>query len=126
MDKYLIKSIIPFYVSSHGFGHITRVLALVAEILKHSNHDIYIVSGLKQIDFAQIYLKEYDHRLIYKIIQTDIGLVNKENSLAVDTDRLQNELLKFVSSWKFIVNSERNFLSTKNVKFIVSDISPIG
>jgi hypothetical protein len=126
MEVQLIKYIIPFYVSSHGFGHITRVLAIVLEILNHSNYDIYIVSGFKQIEFAQIYLKEFEHRLIYKITQTDVGLINRENSLAVDTKRLQNELSRFVSSWKTLVNSECEFLRTKDIEFIVTDISPIG
>lgn len=126
MAGQLIKSIIPFYVSSHGFGHMTRVLSIVVEILNHSNYDIYIVSGFKQIEFAQIYLKEFGHRLTYKITQTDVGLINRENSLVVDTKMLQNELSRFVGRWKTIVNSECEFLRTKDIEFIVTDISPIG
>lgn len=126
MDKYLFKTTIPFYVSSHGFGHMTRVLAIVIEILKYSSYDIYIVSGKKQIDFAKIYLKKYEQRLTYKILLTDVGLITKKNMLAVDNKALQKELAKFVSNWKKIVDSEYAFLRTKNIQFIVTDISPIG
>ena len=126
MDKYLFKTTILFYVSSHGFGHMTRVLAIVIEILKYSSYDIYIVSGKKQIDFAKIYLKKYEQRLTYKILLTDVGLITKKNMLAVDNKALQKELAKFVSNWKKIVDSEYAFLRTKNIQFIATDISPIG
>lgn len=34
--------------------------------------------------YILLYLKEYSSRIIYKDIITDIGLINKKNSLEVD------------------------------------------
>ena len=117
---------IGFYISSHGFGHMTRCLGIMENILKASYYNLYIVCGKRQNDFARIYLAEYKDRIIYKDLVTDIGLVNKENSLEVDKILLEKQLLEFTSSWYDVVNDEYNFLKSLNIKCIVSDISPIG
>lgn len=117
---------IALYISSHGFGHMTRCLGIMENILKTSDYNLYIICSKKQNDFARIYLVKYKDRIIYKDLVTDIGLVNKENSLEVDKLLLQQELIKFTSSWEDIVNDEYNFLKNLNVQCIVSDISPIG
>ncbi|MDY2882889.1 MAG: glycosyltransferase [Romboutsia timonensis] len=117
---------IALYISSHGFGHMTRCLGIMENILKTSDYNIYIVCGKIQNDFARIYLAKYKDRIIYKDLVTDIGLINKENSLEVDKHSLQQELIKFTSSWEDVVNNEYNFLKNLKTKCIVSDISPIG
>lgn len=117
---------IVLYISSHGFGHITRCLGIMKNILNTTNYNLYIICNKKQNDFARIYLSEYKDRIIYKDLITDIGLINKENSLEVDKLSLQQELIKFTSLWGDLVNEECNFLKNLNIKCIVSDISPIG
>lgn len=117
---------IAVYISSHGFGHMTRCLGIMEDILSTSDYNLYIVCGKRQNDFARIYLAKYKDRIIYKDLVTDIGLVNKENSLEVDKFSLQQQLCEFTSSWEDIVNNEYDFLKSLNVKCIVSDISPIG
>ena len=117
---------IALYISSHGFGHMTRCLGIIENILKASDYNLYIVCNKKQNDFAKIYLAEYKDRIIYKDLVTDIGLVNKKNSLEVDKSSLEKKLLEFTSSWEEIANDEYDFLKSLNIKCIVSDISPIG
>lgn len=117
---------IALYISSHGFGHMTRCLGIIENILKTSDYSLYIVCGKIQTDFARIYLAKYKDRIIYKDLVTDIGLVNKENSLEVDKLSLEQQLYDFTSSWEDIVNNEYDFLKNLNIKCIVSDISPIG
>ena len=117
---------IALYISSHGFGHMTRCLGIMENILNTSDYNLYIVCGKKQNDFARIYLAKYKDRIIYKDLVTDIGLVNKQNSLEVDKYLLDQQLLDFTLSWEDIVNEEYEFLKNLNVKCVVSDISPIG
>lgn len=121
-----IKMYIALYISSHGFGHMTRCLGIIENILNASDYNLYIVCGKRQNDFARVYLAKYKDRIIYKDLVTDIGLVNKQNSLEVDKLLLQKELLEFTSSWENVVNDECYFLKSLNIKCIVSDISPIG
>ena len=117
---------IVLYISSHGFGHMTRCLGIMENIIKTSDYNLCIVCNKKQNDFARIYLEKYKDRIIYKDLVTDIGLINKKNSLEVDKLSLQRELIKFTSSWEDVVSAEYDFLKNLNVKCIVSDISPIG
>ncbi len=104
----------------------TICLSIIENILNISKYKIYIVCDKKQNDFARIYLSEFKGRILYKDIVTDIGFMNKENSLEIDIVLLQKYLDEFVSSWEYVVNDECEFLKTLNVKCIVSDISPIG
>lgn len=117
---------IGIYISSHGFGHMTRCLAIVENILNTSNYNLYIACGKRQNDFARIYLSKYKNRIIYKDLVTDIGLINKKKSLEVDKFLLQKQLFEFTSSWENTVNDEYDFLKNLDIKCIVSDISPIG
>lgn len=117
---------IVFYISSHGFGHMTRCLGIIENILKTSEYKIYIACNKNQNDFAKLYLFQYKDRIVYKDIVTDIGLVNKENTLEVDKDKLENRLIKFTSSWEEIVDNEYESIKSLNLKCILSDISPIG
>ena len=117
---------IALYISSHGFGHMTRCLSLIENILKNTQYNIYIACGKKQNDFARIYLSKYKSRIIYKDLETDIGLINKDNTLEVDKEKLESELVEFVLSWDDVVNEEVEELKNLNIKSIVSDISPIG
>lgn len=117
---------IAFYISSHGFGHMTRCLSLIESILKNTQYNIYIACGKKQNYFARIYLSKYESRIMYKDLVTDIGLINKDNTLEVDKEKLENKLIEFISSWDSIVNKEVEELKRLNIKSIISDISPIG
>lgn len=117
---------IALYISSHGFGHMTRCLSLIENILKNTQYNIYIACGKKQNDFARIYLSKYKSRIIYKDLVTDIGLINKDNTLEVDKEKLENKLVEFVLSWNDTVNNEVEELKKLNIKTIISDISPIG
>lgn len=118
---------IAFYISSHGFGHLTRCLVHIEKYLLETNYNIYIVCGEKQIEFAKKYFSKYSvNRIIIKSMVTDIGLVNKENSLDVDKEKLEKELFKFIDSWNQIIQKELEYLKDKKIEKIITDISPIG
>ena len=59
---------IALYISSHGFGHMTRCLGIMQNILNTSDYNLYIVCGKRQNDFARTYLAKYKDRIIYKLI----------------------------------------------------------
>lgn len=117
---------IAWYISSHGFGHMTRCLSLIESILKNSEYKVYIVCDKKQNDFARIYLSKFVDRVIYRDMVTDIGFVNKKNSLEVDTVVLKEKLEVFISNLDDVVKAECEFLETVDVECVVSDISVIG
>ena len=103
-----------FYASSHGFGHMTRCLAIIEELLETTDHLIYLASGAYQNSFARVYLARFGDCVIYRDIRTEVGLVNKDNSLQVDIPRLEHELTDFMAGWDTAVAC------------VISDISAIG
>ncbi|WP_321434332.1 glycosyltransferase [Trichococcus flocculiformis] len=117
---------IAFYASSHGFGHMTRCLAIIEELLETTDHLIYLASGTYQNSFARVYLARFGDRVTYRDIRTEVGLVNKENSLQVDIPRLEHELTGFMAEWDTAVAAEVTILRDLPVACVISDISAIG
>ena len=64
--------------------------------------------------------------MTYRDIRTEVGLVNKENSLQVDIPRLEHELIDFMASWDTDVAAEVAILRDLPVACVISDISAIG
>ena len=120
------KNYLVFYASSHGFGHMTRCLAIIEELLETCDHRIYLASGTYQNIFARVYLARFGDRVTYRDIRTEVGLVNKENSLQVDIPRLEHELTEFMAGWDTAVAAEVAILRDLLVACVISDISAIG
>ena len=104
----------------------TRCLAIIEELLETTDHLIYLASGAYQNSFARTYLARFGDRVVYKDIRTEVGLVNKENTLQVDIPRLEQELNDFMASWDTAVAEEVAYLQHLPVACVVSDISVIG
>ncbi|WP_432204347.1 glycosyltransferase [Cetobacterium somerae] len=116
-----------WYVSCHGFGHITRCIAQVEKKLeKDLNYKCIIICGESQIKFTKLYLKNFLDRIILKITLTDIGLINLKNSLDIDKLSLEKTLETFIGSWNLLAQDEIDFLSNYDIGEIFCDISPIG
>lgn len=122
------KGIIVYYISSHGFGHLTRCMAQIERKFENntSNYKYLLICGKDQIGFAKKYFKEYKDNIIYRKLDTDVGLINKPNSLEIDKLTLERNLEIFINSWDKTVEKEINELSQYKIKEIISDISPIG
>ena len=114
------------YASSHGFGHMTRCLAIIEELLETTDQLIYLASGVYQNSFARVYLARFGDRVTYRDIRTEVGLVNKDNSLQVDIPRLEHELTDFMAGWDTAVAAEVAILRDLPVACVISDISAIG
>ena len=87
---------------------------------------IYLASGAFQNSFARVYLARFGDRVTYRDIRTEVGLVNKDNSLQVDIPRLEHELTDFMAGWDTAVAAEVAFLRDLPVACVISDISAIG
>lgn len=97
-----------------------RSLAIIDHIKKNANYNIYIACDKNQNDFERTYLNNYGSRVIYKYIVTEIGIVNKSNSLEVYTKLLEEKLIDFISFWNQTVTNEYNMLKSLNLKCIIS------
>ena len=104
----------------------TLYLEIIEELLERTDHLIYLASGAFQNRFARIYLARFGYRVIYRDIRTEVGLVNKDNSLQVDIPRLEHELTDFMADWDTAVAAEVAILRNLPVACVISGYSGRG
>lgn len=116
---------IVFYISDHGFGHVSRNIPIIRYILEgYSDIKIVVKTGEAQGLFIKNVLKEYKSRLTIYFEKTDVGLLLKSNSLEIDKEPLEKELIKYINTWDNRSIRENDFLKEKSVNLVVSDIVP--
>lgn len=94
-------------------------------MLNITNNSIYICSNNAQVEFAKIYLSYYSSRVSYGVAVTDVGLINKTNSLAVDVDATNAAVKNMLISYEAIAAAEAVKLKTMNTSLIISDVSAL-
>ncbi len=104
----------------------TLYLEIIEELLERTDHLIYLASGAFQNRFARIYLARFCYRVIYRDIRTEVGLINKDNSLQVDIPRLEHELTDFMADWDTAVAAEVDILRNLPVACVISGYSGRG
>ena len=96
-----MKNIV-FYISDHGFGHASRSIAIIKELIKKDNFKIYIKTS-KPLDFIKNSLKEKNN-IYFAYLKTDIGLILKKNSFKLDKDLLVDELEDWFKEWDILID----------------------
>ncbi|MDP7978351.1 glycosyltransferase [Bacillus sp. WLY-B-L8] len=114
------------YISEYGFGHATRCIALIREMLSVRKDIQIIVCHSFALDFIRESLKEYAGRVIFHDVETDVGYILKEHSLELDGETLQKVCKEFCTGLPEKIENEVAFLSSFQIECIVSDISPIA
>lgn len=116
---------IAFFISDHGFGHDLRNIPIIRYILE-ATKDIRIIikTGKNQGQFIRDLVGDFNGRVTYFFEAMDMGLVLKENSLDVDSEKLEEKVQDYISSFEEKVSKENEFLHYNNVNLIVSDIVP--
>lgn len=123
------------YISSHGFGHLTRCLAFIYEILDQNSSrskagleaiTVTIKCAKSQISFAKNYLKEMDQtQIIYCEMMTDVGTLVVDGTMEIDRKRTIEKATQFVESWPEVIGQEIDYYkSSGKPDGIVVDIVP--
>ncbi|MBZ4664740.1 MAG: hypothetical protein JG776_2464 [Caloramator sp.] len=113
-----------FYVSDHGFGHASRSIEIIRQLLTRDKDVEVIVNTSAPLDFIKNSLKEYESRVIYRKVKNDIGLILKPESLYPDVNEMQSEVTRWVQRWDSIVTDEVDYYKGNPVHLIISDITP--
>ncbi|OXB93117.1 hypothetical protein [Parageobacillus galactosidasius] len=113
---------IAYYISDYGFGHATRSVALIRQLLKMEEDVRVIICHSFALQFLRESLKD-ENRVTFRKMETDIGYVLQKDSIEPDIEKLNVEYKKYLKKWNFLIEQERNFLQTNGVDFVISDIS---
>lgn len=114
---------IAFYISSHGFGHLTRCLALIEYMLDTTDYSFYLCTAPRHIEFAQIYLDKYQGRVEYSEFFIEVGIINYHNSLQVDVEATNQAVYKLLETFEPRAEIEAKKLMEAGVKLILSDVT---
>ncbi len=107
---------IVFYISDHGFGHTTRMVALMQELIRQGvfchvrcQRPAYLLNELDQQFFA-----------LYGV-SMDFGIVNGRD-MKPDRDATREKLLDLMSQRQFIVEREVEFLRSNRIDLVIADV----
>lgn len=121
MERWIV-----FYASDHGFGHLTRTMAIIEEVMKSSDYRISLVTGEKQSEFASLYLKNYLERIEIRSKRIDVGIICYEGSLEVDKTATEKNVRKYLGGMDALVAEEAAFYRGRDIVRVVTDISIAG
>ena len=119
-----VSQTIAYFVSSHGFGHATRSVAIINEIhSRNKKFKFIIVSNLPDLFWtnnlpASVDFKNYQ-------IRTDIGLVQTD-SFHFDLDETVSLLEKYLEDPTNGLKNLFDILLKNEICHVICDISPMG
>lgn len=117
---------IAYYITDSGFGHLTRSTAIIKEILDNSDYNVLIVCNHNQNEHAKVGLRQYEDRLIFVDMQTDANSVFVKNSLQVDVEATEENILEYMRHLPGHVRNQANLLKAMDIQLVITDISILG
>jgi uncharacterized protein (TIGR00661 family) len=113
---------IAYYISDYGYGHATRSIAIIRELLKNDKHFNIIICH----SFAQNLLKKslIDSRISFRTLETDVGYILNPHTLELDHLKIQEMYESYLVHRTQKIRDESDFLIEQNIDYIISDIYP--
>jgi uncharacterized protein (TIGR00661 family) len=111
-----------FYISDYGYGHASRDIAIVRQILNAFTDVKIFVKTDTPFHFVKQSLLQKNVEVIQQ--KNDIGVAFKENSVSVDIERTKKMLEEWLNSWDEYIHNERRFCEKHEINLILSDIVP--
>jgi hypothetical protein len=109
---------IAYFVSGHGFGHISRSFEIIKEFLKN-NCTIHLYTG--RLEF----LESFKHPNLYTTnLRTDVGII-QNNSIDMDLDKTKEALNGFDKEREGLLKIMEEGLLSFSPDFILSDSSSL-
>ncbi|MDN4523956.1 glycosyltransferase [Fictibacillus fluitans] len=116
---------IAYYISEYGFGHATRSIALMREILKAEELRVVVCTSFS-LEFIRESMVEFGERVVYHGVATDVGYILQKDSLQLDKDTLNKACHDYLMDSDELAKQEIEYLTPLYVGCILSDIVPIA
>jgi L-arabinokinase len=113
---------IVFYVSGHGFGHTSRTIEVIREVLLRRPQASIVV---KTSAPERIFRRALDNRMTFIEMSCDAGMIQID-SLNVDTSRSIHEARAFQRRLPELAGVEAAFLRRIGARAVVGDIPPLA
>ncbi|MCC5815510.1 MAG: glycosyl transferase [Leptospira sp.] len=108
-----------YYVSSHGYGHISRSYEIIRTLLERDDIE-FITLCTERLDF----IKDDHPKLEKRKVNVDVGVIQKD-SLSLDVHLTKEKLQEFEKNKNSLILRETEFAREKNYDLIISDSSSL-
>jgi len=115
---------VAFYLSAHGFGHATRMIAIIKELLFQTDLEIFVKTNVPKWLFLNSITTRNKDRIKIVPQECDVGVIYTSGFL-IDTLKTSKVIRQMVASEKTFLNNESQFCQDKNIKLIICDIPPL-
>ncbi len=113
---------VAYFITSHGFGHSTRALAVMQAMLKKDSSLMFEVFTSTP---RWLFEEALSDKISYNECLTDIGLIQK-TALEEDLEETVKQINAFYPVEKSMVSPYVSLLQEKSCELVICDIAPIG
>lgn len=108
---------IAYYISGHGFGHISRSYEIIKRLLEIPELDMLVLNSTRVT-----FLKTVPEKLYIRNISTDVGVI-QESAISLNVEKTLNAIKEFELSRETLTQLELEFLKEEKINLIISDSS---
>lgn len=111
---------IAYYISDYGYGHATRSVAIIRELLKRNPETMITICH----SFASELLTNSfdDNRVILRVVPTDVGYVLNLDTLELDPEKMEKMYDDYLNFRTQKIQDEIDFLKKSQISCVISDI----
>lgn len=113
-----------FYITNHGYGHASRNVPIMEELIKRGNK-IYVKSDDIRIDFLKRNLSDYNNIQYYDDI-CEVGLILEAGRMKPDVETMRLAIEDDKKKWPEIIERESLFIKNNRIQLVVSDTVAVG
>ncbi|MFZ4665924.1 MAG: glycosyl transferase, partial [Prochlorotrichaceae cyanobacterium] len=110
-------------ITNHGYGHATRMAAVLAEIVRRCPDVLLIIVTNAPRSLLESYLREVN--FIYRPRPLDVGVIQSDG-LTMDKGSTRLEIERIQSRERMIIAGEVNFIRLNRVQLVLADIPPLA
>lgn len=117
---------VAYYISEYGFGHATRSIAVIRELLTQREDIRVVVCNQYGMGLLQDALQDYGERVTFHETKVDIGYILKENTLELDPVAMNKAYEAYREQFPQFIQEECRYFAENPPALILSDISPLA
>lgn len=121
----VLEQIVCYYITGFGFGHLTRSLAIIAQLLTLRDDVKIIIKADTQL-FAKVqqYLAAYEGRLFLQPFVSHFSIFFDPATFCVDMQATGEDALRWIKGLPASAQREAEFLHDHRVALVLSEIVP--
>lgn len=114
-----------YYISDYGFGHATRSIAIIRELLKREERIHITICTSFSLDFIRESLADEDQsRLTLRFVHNDFGFILKDNSIEPDISRFREVYCSYIEQAPCYIEQEVKFMKQGRINVVIGDVPP--